>query len=281
MHMTGAHILSMAAALWAVGVSVGVVFAAPQPIVEYRFDEAGTEARNTGSAGGLADLEMRADLSRTADLHTPEKSGVSGKPGDRAFNNEDASTAMGNLGTGGVARGAKDVPELDGLRSLTVTGWLRHAAKSPGSTGARILNKGDAFCGFEVMWGGHPTGGGLRLTVNGKSADSPPKLWADAVSEWVFFAVTWEGDASTNNVHFYHGEMNSPAKLVGMATLAQTLATNSAYAVSIGNAGQKELTRPFKGWMDHVRVFGSQDDASGALKPPEIEALRASDVRGK
>jgi hypothetical protein len=39
--------------------------------------------------------------------------------------------------------------------------------------------------------------------------------------------------------------------------------------------------RPFKGWIDNVRVFGSLTDDSGALSLEQLDELRQADVRGE
>src|SRR5205085_5209175 len=75
--------------------------AVPSPIFEYRFNETGTSAASTGL--DPSPLTFQNSSGVISDLHSAAGLGVSGQVGDRAFDNT-ASTAMGDTGTGGLAR---------------------------------------------------------------------------------------------------------------------------------------------------------------------------------
>src|SRR6187401_2710804 len=81
------------------------------PLVEYRFNETGVEAKNTGL--DATPLLFKNASSIGFDLHSVDGAGVSGLEGDRAFDNS-GSTAMGNAGVGGVGEAAP-LPVIHGL----------------------------------------------------------------------------------------------------------------------------------------------------------------------
>jgi hypothetical protein len=206
-------------------------------------------------------------------LHSANGKGVSGLPGDRAFDNS-TSSGMGNKGDGGRATIAADVDAADDLLSLTLQGWLR--AEGAGITDlARLITKQAGDTGFLLLG----TGGNLDLEINNVGTTSTGARYADA-GEWVFFAVTYDGTATSSNVRFYRGSRNNVVVLLETRTLNQGRALANSGSITIGNSnGNGALTRPFDGWLDNVRVFGSKVNSTGALTIQQLEWLRNKDVQ--
>jgi hypothetical protein len=243
----------------------------PAPILELKFDETGFDAPSTGLATNAARFLVDADVSR--DLHSLNGRGVSGLPGDRAFDNS-LSSGMGNKGDGGRATIAVDVDAADDLLSLTLQGWFR--AQGAGITDlARLITKQAGNTGFLLLG----TGGNLDLEINNVGTTSTGARYADA-GEWVFFAVTYNGTATSSNVRFYRGTRNNPVVLLETRTLNQGRILANSASITVGNSnGAGALTRPFDGWLDNIRVFGNELNSSGALTVQQLEWLRNKDVQ--
>ena len=104
---------------------------------------------------------------------------------------------------GWVQAGDGPLEDLRGLRSFTITGWLRPASLETGSGGNRIvfcLNKdGD---GIDLVC---HADGRLRLAVN----QWPDRIQNDSsagklvVGKWTCFAVTYDASRSQENVGWY------------------------------------------------------------------------------
>ena len=242
----------------------------PDPILEFTFNETGVNAFSTGSETNAAIFLVGSSTVR--DLHSADTRGVSGLPGDRAFDNS-ISSGMGSAGSGGRAT-ISDTDGVDGLLSLTLQGWFE--AEGAGLTDlARLISKQSSATGFLLLG----TGGNLSLEINNVGTTSTGVHYADA-GIWVFFAVTYDGTASANNVRFYKGTRTNVVTLVETRTLNQGRALENSGAITIGNANSDgSLMRPFDGWLDNFRVFGNSINSSGALSLQQLEFLRSKDVQ--
>lgn len=258
--------------------------AAP-PIAEYRFNGTGTSAANTGS--DTTALNFFDATSSPANLYGPAGSGVSGLAGDLAFDNR-GSSAMGNPGPGGFAAQTADVPATDGLRSFTVQGWFKtEGAQAIGRDAALVNNQGNGG-GWSIRSQGRPNSGNVgNLTLMFNDGTTIQEVYsAPAVDQsgpysqtqaWVFFAVSYDGTLTSNNVKFYQGGTASAVTLAATRTLDGGAAGDDDNPLKIGNVAAA-VTRPFDGLMDDVRLFGSAADASGVLDQSTLEGLRQADV---
>jgi hypothetical protein len=241
---------------------------APAPLLEFKFNGAGALAHGTGiDTNGLA-LTLN---SSPADLHSRDAEGVSGLPGDRAFDNSMA-TAMGSLGSGGgLARIPEPLEGINDLRSLTLQGWFR-AQDMVIDRLARLITNQSGDSGFLLLG----TGGNLTLEINNAGTTSSGSAYME-IGEWVFFAVAYDGTGASNNVRFYKATRTTPVALVQTRSLNQGAARGNSQRVSIGNLSN--ISRPFDGWLDNIRVFGSKTDSSGALSVAQLESYRNKDVQ--
>ncbi len=248
------------------------------PLLEYKFNETGTPANNTGSLGSAANGTMKNSSFAATDLHSGAGTGVSGAPSDLAFDNT-ASTAMGNAG-GSVQGPAGQI--TNSLKSFTLTGWMKNAATT-GSGGRIFFN--DQFgtpWGRQLYWN---VGGVLALQVGDgstlstySSLSSTYSAAAGTSTPWVFFAVTF--DANVNKVNFYLGDTSSSVTLANTLTSTQTTSdTANSNSFGIGNSQQDWGGYiAFDGMLDNIRLFGAVTGSTGALTLSELETIRFADA---
>lgn len=180
---------------------------------------------------------------------------------------------------GWVQAGEKPVEDLRGLRSFTISGWLRPSSLAIGPGGNRIL-----FClktdsdGLDLVC---LADGRLRLAVNQwpdavRNDSSPGKL---VVGKWTYFAVTYDAEAERDNVSWYFSEpLDAPARggllLDRKNTYRQGRVGVEAQGLAIGNFNQTMhshgLDRQFRGDILGLQIHGSRVSARGALP---LEAL--------
>lgn len=245
------------------------------PLLEYNFNQivgGGTTAPSTGSSA--SDLTLYNSSGVATNLHGADGSGVSGLTGDLAFDNS-ASSGMGSAGTGGRAQTAATVASVNTLKSFTLTGWFKTAdATSISGNAALINNQSGASDGFRVYSSGS---GVLALNVNGSGVTSTSTTAYAATQSWVFFAVTYDGTSSLNNVKFYVGSTSSATQLNVTRTLDQGTTNNNTSGLSVGNLSGANV-RAFDGLLDDINIYGSQADSFGVLSLSQIEAIRLSSI---
>lgn len=251
------------------------------PIAEYRFNGSGTSATSTGS--DPTPVSFFDSTNMPASLYGP---GVSGLSGDFAFDNR-ASTAMGTPGPGGHADQAADNAATDGLKSFTIQGWFKTDGTQAIGRDAALINNLGTGGGWSLRGQGL-TGSGnvgnLTLLVNSTEAYSGPGVNFsgpyNATQTWVFFAVSYDGTTSTNNVKFYQGSATIAVTLVATRSLAAGPAGDDDNSLKVGNAAATGVvTKPFDGLLDDVRLFGSATDGSGVLDQPQLESFRSGDAQ--
>ena len=177
---------------------------------------------------------------------------------------------MGSSGSGGRARQPYD-DATDGLVSITLQGWFK-ASSVIGSL-ARIFAKQSGNTGFLLL----ATGSGvLSLEINNVARSISSGQYSE-IGQWVFFAVTYDGTATTNNVRFYKGSTITPVALLETRTLNQGKAATNNAGVTYANADG--LQRPLDGFLDNLRIFGSKTDGRGAMTASQLEWFRNKDVQ--
>ena len=250
-----------------------ILYLAQTAILEYKFDETGTTAPSTGSDATAVTLRNSAGVA--TDLHSADGLGVSGLTGDRAFDNT-ASSDMG--GSGGRADQA-DLAAIDTLTSFTLQGWFKTDGSTAigggsGSSQAVLLHNtsgsGGSAAGFQVFG----QQGDSKLAVDNGNASTSE--YGDTQS-WIFFAVTYDGSSTSNNVKFYKGSASSEVTLVTTLTIDKGRVEDDTGGLGIGNESGSNNS-PFDGYLDNVRVYGSQGDNSGVLTLTQLDSIRAGDV---
>lgn len=244
-------------------------------ILGYQFNDASgsTTAIADGSAAGSSPaLNVVAPGTIGAD-----GSGVSGLPGDRAFNNS-AATAMGGTinGSGGRGTHAADFEAVDGLLKFTIAGWFKTDSTIAIGANAVLFDNRTGISGVRVH--GDPNiPGNLVLAVDNGSNSS---TGFGATQAWVNFAVTYDGTILQPgpNVFFYAGGINSALTLVGSGTntngSGNDPASNDSNALSIGSRvlfGTSDAD-PFDGLIDNIRIW------SEIVPVATLETLRQTDA---
>lgn len=257
-------------------------------ITAYGFDDAanGFYTLSTGSDGMLAGMHNRAGA--LADRRGPGLMQSLGRREDRSFDNTE-STGTADA-TGGVLMQVATNAALNEMMSFTLSGWCLKQ-----TTGASVFSRyfttstttdhgagGDGFDLYENNVRQRQFSVGYNSVTS-----SDPANDADA-SKWTFFALTYDGTKSVNNVTFYKGYRSREEAPAGDPAVRQV----SAHTVPVGRArptpkalhmGNSVLSgaRCFDGWLDNLRIHGTQvtDDGSGALSLEALEALRLADTR--
>lgn len=236
-------------------------------IYEFKFNDSGVTTASTGSNNVI--LNMLNSSGTATDLHSFAGLGVSGQAGDLALNNS-ASTGMGASGSGGVAISSSN--SMSGISSFTLTGWFY----SDGTTIRNAARLVDDSSRFNLSAGGS---GVLSLNVNSTSLAVSSDAAYLGVNQWVFFAVTYDGSVSTNNVSFYTGDLTHAVSQVGASqTYNQGAFPTNTTNIAIGNLNGGTYIRPFDGYLDDIRLYGATTGSGGVLSLSALEDLRQMDV---
>jgi hypothetical protein len=98
-----------------------------------------------------------------------------------------------------------------------------------------------------------------------------------ATQSWVFFAASYDGPKTADNVLFYIGSKSNPVSLVGTSLSLNSGALNAvAGKFCIGNANPADDV--FDGFLDDVKVFGANSGSSGVLSQADLESVRQADL---
>ncbi|WP_309383051.1 LamG-like jellyroll fold domain-containing protein [Cerasicoccus frondis] len=193
-----------------------------------------------------------------------------------AFDNA-ASTGMGGTNKtpnrGGVLKVLKGSELLAGACSFTLQGWFKaDSGETPGNF-ARLFTSARVSSYFDSK-----DGKGLVIAVNGDNVLCRDPAF-QVSGEWVFFAVTYDGDQEEQNVNFYAGLENQPVALMSNASMSSGCVSNeqALQPIYIGNLSKRD--RPFDGLIDHVRLWVTQEGSSAVLTLSELEEVRRSDLK--
>ncbi len=165
---------------------------------------------------------------------------------------------------------------LNGLKSLTLCGWFHTAA-----AGNRLLTN-TGFCGRlgQLMLRSYDNDSHMVLGVNNLWTPVDGDIVFDQENQWVFFAVTYDSTRSSGHVHWYKA---IPDTAGGVQSV-------KSHDLSAGPLQEKdsELTvanllasgaYSFSGYFDEFRIFGSKDNASGALDIQQIQEIYEYDLQ--
>ena len=241
---------------------------------EYNFNESGTYVCNDTSPTGGTGTMVTYDYT-PQDNHTADGTGVSGLPGDRAYDN----TKEDPLG-GQVSMELRGTGQPDGFEKITIAGWLKNVSYSmegqPNADSRNIYHNNSGA--------GPYVGTGLRLTRWGNlklvlgdlgfghtSTGGYNSIYAgDANHQWTFFAATFDANA-LNDQKYYVGTKTDAVSLVSEHESGNAF-TRNAHQGSIMNFNW-DNNRPVPGWLDNFRVYNGD-----CLGLEELEALRYGDA---
>lgn len=234
--------------------------AATAPLLQERFNDASSLEYLNGAEQGA------------------DKSGVSGKAGDKAYSANAETPDPSQPQPGAMFL---DSSALSGdLRQFTVTVWYKanRAPQDPDS----LLRLG----GFYLLWdnargwtmrievppGGEPFSNWFNTGLKG------PFLTANSVGEWIFYAISWDLDSRTCVI--YQGTTNDSAEVFReQANFEVPGPVKGATTNVIGNDfkanGNTVGSRPFSGEIDNLRIYEK------ALDQTEIETIRKADTENE
>jgi hypothetical protein len=170
---------------------------------------------------------------------------------------------------------------LEGLRSFTILGWANPASLQIGSGGNRIaFNLKYDRSGFDLV---HLKDGSLRLAVNEwpdrvNKDSSPGRL---RIGKWTFFAVTYDATKTKENVHWYFGDADRPARLVKTTSYSRGPTGTASGPLTIGNYNETihrhGKDRQFRGRLRGIEIFGSRIGPRGVLPLSDIRQRQKQD----
>jgi len=262
---------------------------AQDPLVHWTFDESAggmTDALDTGQAPATTGV-LGSTATRTTD--TP-----GGKPGF-ALDLADASAAGLNTS---IVDGGNPL-EVDTLAQLTFSTWVKVTGETDyndgGSANVRLLSKqggGPLFDGF--TWNitaprqGEPRSNNAFSTglfIGGQTAFAFSYATDDILDrggDWVFLAVTYDGNAEADNAKFYIGDETTPVAPLGDTV---SIFAGPVFSTNTGNGGSGDarfaigLTdaaptadTAITGYQDDVRVYGNVLDLAA------LEAVRLANL---
>ncbi|WP_043586410.1 LamG-like jellyroll fold domain-containing protein [Geminisphaera colitermitum] len=242
-------------------------------VLLYEFNPAtpGTSAASTGTVTSATGTLYKA-ASTAANLYGADGSGVSGLPGDKAFNNTATTHSTSNVTSGLFSVGGGVVgPTLAGLTQFTLAGWFK-TDSNPIAGGARLFEYTSGNNGFLFY---SSSNGSLSLSINGANIATSNTTSYTAVGSWVFFAVSIDLADSTKTVTFYQGTDTTLATptadtTINATNLNKTTSVAATTAnLNIGNSGN--FARAMDGYLDNMAIFTT------ALTEAEVRAFQ---IRG-
>jgi hypothetical protein len=248
--------------VWAALLTLVSSAAWAEPLLWYRFDEAGGNALDYGDPPP-ADAALLGGATRSS--NTPSGFGSSLDMRD------DAATYEYAL--------AGDADKLDGLGALTLSTWLNVEAYTSGNNRLMSKQAAGSFGGFSWNMNATPNDGpvgpdnfrlGIFLGDGSAFSFAFSTADVDAHDKWVFLAVTYDSSQATNNTKFYIGGVNTPVAQLGSdLTLTQLTVEGdtSLFGVGYTDAASTADTSVI-GYQDDVRVYGR------ALSVAELDDVR-------
>jgi hypothetical protein len=169
--------------------------------------------------------------------------------------------------------------DLRGLRSFTISGWLKPDSLRTGSGGNRIV-----FClkrdtsGIDLVC---HADGRLRLAVNQwpdriQNDSSPGKV---VVGKWTRFAVTYDSTKAADNVGWQFSRPQDQPREASLVVDRKTTCNVGPVAgdigpLAIGNFNKTVhsygLDGQFRGQIRQLEIYGSRISGYGALMLEEI-----------
>ncbi len=160
--------------------------------------------------------------------------------------------------------------KLQGLDALTLTGWFNLQAEAANLD--RLVSFADTGGnGFELWFNGANTI--FTLNVDLVQADSAAVSGGFATDSWIFYALTYDGTQTTNNLNFYLADPSSAVTQLG-TTLSLNAGTTGSPDVNfeVAGSGRSGLDRTPNAFLSDIRVY------EGVLNLAELEAVRVSAV---
>ena len=156
------------------------------------------------------------------------------------------------------------IPELSGLSQVTVTGWVNNELDETGSGGNRVVSWiVNGHDGFDIVY---MKGGSLNVGINQwpdkSAAISGQKVTTNplgSVSNWVFFAVTYDADDNGGTLKYYFGNNTTAASFDSEFPYPLGPIGPGIGHLAIGQFNQESVhygnDRMFRGLIDQVKIY--------------------------
>lgn len=256
------------------GLDIGAIEYGFNPILDFSFNDGlpswnpASHVRAFGSAQALPPADRyRAHAILRSGL-TPDSAVRSLGTGPKGANDHTFRASTGGMGSGNrnAIVPAEDFPSLVGLKTFTITGWIK---PNPGATvggGVFIAGLIDSDKSYRATVTSQIAGSRrLDLHVNGLPVNSDANFIPDG-EVWTFFAVTYNGDLTSGNVKFYKGDATTAVSSPISASLNAGAISGSAPAWYMGN--NYDRNRAFGGQINSVAIYPT------VLTQIEIDAVR-------
>lgn len=258
--------------------------ALPTPVFEFKFDETGVGAANTGSAGSSSDLITdKGVYSGATNYNLKGQAGPSGAITDNAL---DTSPMVAGLYPGepycpNFRVNSPNVGGISGLQTATWSGWFNTSEPFSTSEQKFLMSKGGWSTGFQIRTS-TSTADTLEVMLGGTTSYGTTSFDVSSVFEyddngiWQFWAVTYDGSLTSNNLKLYWGGVSTSVAQVGTTqtadrgTLSDTSSNDFGLNMNIGVdyvAGYS-----VDGLTDNARIFDS------VLSAADLETLRSGDA---
>lgn len=272
-----------------------VLFAAgPTPVWEFKFNDnaSGSKAVNTGSDPNAANayLTMRATSGGTGNWRVAD--GPSGLPGDYSL----SSVASGTIHYADVP--GTQVGGIAGFSKVTLCGWYKAAQPvvlTPQYNRVFLIgNRHEWDQGMVIDFNSQDKGyNQIGMEVNdyyNRAGDGGGDAYAGPVTNdtgvWRFWAVTYDGVPTSNNVNMYMGTRTQATSLLGVGTMSHVpipdvnMPMNNPTGIIRNADGDFVLSgniewgysNGFIGYQDNIRIF------NGILTQSEIDSFRQADL---
>lgn len=209
-------------------------------------------------------------------------------------------SSLGRVGDSEVfAKNAEVNGAIDQLTSYTVTGWYKLSELERNGVIIDLLAEEGNGCQIHFAKKVDDADGKTKqslVLVVGPEGTNPHtgagvrySLW-DApygnLDQWIFFAVTVDSLATTNQITFYAGSETEPVKaLGGRFTLGESV-DPSTYALGkireiwIGDHGGSQARSPINlgTYFNDIRFYGAVGTNAGALSEKALEEIRVEDL---
>jgi len=247
--------------------------AAPAPVLAYNFNQAEGPYPSAGT------LALPLDVHGKNQTHGAPGSGVSGLPGDRAWDCS-ANTLVGYVAQAPAPNDSalfttpKQALFPEGTRAFTLTFWFKaDQSLSEDSSVRFFFNANRITPPIDEGMLLRNLKGRLELRIATRNADGKPEVavFASALPEpdkgfnqahkWVFVAIVWDGAT----VRYYCAGPQSPLTYMGSKYFTGPI-TPSGKPLIIGNVGG--FDRGFDGLIDNLRLYYA------AVPAPQLEILR-------